>query len=153
MKKIKTMVIIGTMMVVLLFGTSGVSATVNGGEPGGLTPGFWKNLRKHQEYWVDYTPDDTVEDLFDLPDELESLDVPLIDALKFGGGSDPLGMAKNLIRQAVAAMLNDAHPDIEYQYEENIVEDVNDALASLDRDSMEILKNDLDDANNYGFDF
>ena len=50
-------------------------------------------------------------------------------------------------------ILNDAHPDIEYQYEGDIIPDVNAALASLDRDTMEDLKDELDEANNYGFEF
>ena len=88
-----------------------------------------------------------------MPPELSSLDVTLIEALKFGGGDNTIGMARILLRAAVAAILNVAHPDIEYQYEGDVIADVNAALASLDRDTMEDLKDELDEANNYGFEF
>lgn len=153
MKKLGKVLVISITSILFLTGMLGASATVNG-DPGGLTPGFWKNLNKHQIYWTDYHPhDDTVEDVFDLPGAFSSLDVTLIEALKFKGGDDPIGMARILIRAAVAAILNVAHPDIEYQYEGDVIADVNAALASLDRDTMEDLKDELDEANNYGFEF
>ena len=152
MNSIKILVA-GALSIFLVSGMLGVIAVENGGDPGGLTPGFWKNLRKHGEYWTYYSPDDTIGEIFDLPEELESLDVTLIEALKFGGGNGTIGMAQTLLRAAVAALLNDAHPDIEYQYSGDIIDDVNSALASLDRDIMEELKDDLDEANNYGFEF
>ena len=153
MKKTGKILALGVISILLLSGMLVASATINGGEPGGLTPGFWKNLRKHGEHWTCFSPSDTVEGVFDLPNELSSLDVSLIAALKFGGGDGVLGMAQSLLRAAVAAILNDAHPDIEYQYTGSIIEDVNNALASLDRDTMETLKDTLDEANNYGFSF
>jgi len=152
MKKILKMSVAGMICSLFIFGAISVSAVVEG-EPGGLTPGFWKNIRKHGMYWTDYDPEDMIGDVFTLPVELDSLDVSLIDALKFGGGDDVIGMARCLLRAAVAAILNDAHPDIEYQYEGDIIPDVNAALASLDRDTMEDLKDELDEANNYGFEF
>ncbi len=97
MKKSVKILVVGAISILFLSGMLGVSANGNGGAPGGLTPGFWKNLRQHGDYWIGYTPDeDTIGEVFELPEDFESLDVPLIDALKFGGGSDPLGMAKNL---------------------------------------------------------
>ena len=153
MKKLGKILVIGITSILFLTGMLGASATTNDGEPGGLTPGFWKNLNKHQIYWTDYDPSDTIEDAFNLPPELSSLDVTLIEALKFKGGNDTIGMARILLRAAVAAILNEAHPDIEYQYDGDVIYDVNAALASLDRDIMEDLKDALDEANNYGFEF
>jgi len=152
MKKTGKILVLGVISILLFSGMLGASATINGGEPGGLTPGFWKNL-KHVEHWTSFSPSDQVEGVFDLPSELSSLDVSLMAALKFGGGKGALGMARSLLRAAVAAILNDAHPDIEYQYVGDIIDDVNNALASLDRDTMETLKDTLDEANNYGFSF
>jgi hypothetical protein len=151
-KRIK-IITIGLAGLFMISAIGSVSATFNGGEPGGLTPGFWKNLQKHGIYWEEYNPDDMIGDIFELPPGFESLNVELIDALKFGGGKGLLGMAMTLLRQAVAAILNDANEAIEYQYSGDIIPDVNDALASLNRDIMEDLKDNLDEANNYGFEF
>lgn len=153
MKKILKMSIAGMICSLFIFGAIGVSATFDEGEPGGLTPGFWKNIRKHGIYWEIYDPEDMIGDIFELPVELDSLDVSLLDALKFGGGDDVIGMARILLRAAVAALLNDANGEIEYPYEGDIIGDVNSALASLDRDTMEDLKDMFDEANNLGFEF
>jgi len=152
MKKLGKILVISITSILFLTGMLGASATVNG-DPGGLTPGFWKNLNKHQIYWTYYHPyNDTVGEVFDLPAYFSSLNVTLIEALKFGGGDDLIGMARNLIRHAVAGILNDAHPDMDYQYDGDVISDVNAAL-DLDRDTMEEVKNALDEANNYGFSF
>ena len=144
--------IIGIVGILFLSNIVCVSAVVNGGEPGGLTPGFWKNLKKHEIYWEYYTPMDYIGDVFTLPEEFDSLeDAKLIEALKFGGGDDLIDMAKILLRASVAAILNDENGEIEYPYEGDIISDVNAALASLDRDTMEDLKDIFDEANNYGF--
>ena len=154
MKKSGKLLVIGILGILFLSNMACVSAVVNGGEPGGLTPGFWKNLRKHGMYWEGYSPDeDTIGEVFVLPEELASLNVPLIDALKFGGGKGIIGMAKSLLRAAVAAILNDANSEIDYQYPGDVIDDVNNALASLNRDTMEDIKDTLDEANNYGFEF
>jgi hypothetical protein len=59
-------------------------------------------------------------------------------------------MARILLRAAVAALLNAAHPDVSYAMEgEDIIAQVNEALG-LDRDAMETLKDTLDDNNNAG---
>ena len=61
--------------------------------------------------------------------------------------------AKILLRQAIAALLNAAHPNITYPLSENeIITQVNNALSSLDRDEMLSLKDVLDDYNNLGGD-
>lgn len=159
MKKTGKILVIGITSILLLSGMLGASATVNGGEPEGCTPGFWKNLRKHGDEWTDYSPTDSVGGIFTLPSEFSSLDVSLIDALKFGGGDGKIGMARNLIRAAVAGILNEAHPNINYP-EYNVIGQVNTALANaaaesdveIARDIMETLKDTLDAANNLGSD-
>ncbi|MHB1483330.1 MAG: DUF7507 domain-containing protein [Saccharofermentanales bacterium] len=115
----------------------------------GLTPGFWKN---HPDLWVDYDPEDLVGDVFDIPAALNELaDDTLMEALNYKGGSGAIGAARNLLRQAVAALLNASHPDVDYAMTEaEIIDAVNDALASLDRDIMNMLKDQLDMYNNAG---
>ena len=117
------------------------------GEYSGLTPGFWKN---HTDLWVDYTPGQFVGDVFDIPAELSDLaDDTLLEALAYKGGKDAIGMARNLLRQAVAALLNASHPLVNYPTTvTDIITDTNDALATLDRDAMEVLKDQFDMWNN-----
>lgn len=114
----------------------------------GLTPGYWKN---HLEDWVNYAPEGIVGDVFDLPTELASLnDKTLLDALEFKGKNTIIGAARILLRQAVAAVLNTAHPDVSYPISETqVITAVNNALASLDRDTILDLKDMLDEYNNY----
>ena len=58
-------------------------------------------------------------------------------------------MARNLLRQAVAALLNASHPLVNYPVTvTDIITDTNDALATLDRDAMEVLKDQFDMWNN-----
>ena len=125
----------------------------------GNTPGFYKNLKKHGVEWKGFSPDDKVGDIFILPSEFSSLDVELLDALKFGGGKGKIGMTRNLLRAAVAGILNEAHPDINYP-EYDVIGQVNTALAEaaaepdveIARDIMETLMEKLDAANNLGSD-
>jgi len=75
----------------------------------------------------------------------------LIDALQYQGGRGDIGAARILLRSAVGALLNAAHPDINYPLSPSIIiHDVNDALASHDRDTMLDLKDVLDGYNNLG---
>ncbi|OQB46351.1 MAG: hypothetical protein BWY00_01625 [Firmicutes bacterium ADurb.Bin153] len=113
----------------------------------GLTPGYWKN---HPRSWVGFNTTDLVGDVFDIPDELSELaDDTLMQALNYGGGRDVIGAARNLLRIAVAAVLNAAHPNINYPMAmSDIIEDVNEALASLNRTVMGRLQATLDRYNN-----
>jgi len=115
----------------------------------GCTPGFWKN---HPDLWVGYNTDSLIGDVFDIPAELSDLaDDTLIEALNYGGGKGTIGAARNLLRHAVAALLNASHPHVNYTMTDNqIINAVNLALASLDRDTIEELKNQLDTYNNAG---
>ncbi len=116
----------------------------------GCTPGFWKN---HTNIWppTGYSPGQTLESVFNVPDSLGIDNDTLMDALEYGGGPGTLGMAKNLLRQAVAALLNSAHPDINYSMSTSqVISQVNAALASGSRSTMETLKNKLDMFNSLG---
>jgi hypothetical protein len=60
-------------------------------------------------------------------------------------------MARNLLRHAVAALLNASHPLVHYpDTASDIITDTNDAQATLDRDAMGTLKDQFDEWNNLG---
>jgi hypothetical protein len=132
----------------------------------GLTPGFWKNKGVKVGWPSPYIPKDssatTLEEAgFIIPNGGVMDDNPrrpvykedtLLDALNYKGGEDDSGMAQNLLRAAVAALLNAAHPEVNYPLSvAEVISQVNAALAS-GREDMEILKNELDMNNNLGAD-
>lgn len=115
----------------------------------GCTMGFWKN---HLGAWTPtgFGPDQTVESVFDVPDQFGLDDDTLLEALRYKGGPGPLGAARILLRAAAAAILNAAHPDVNYALSQaDIIADVNAALAGS-RAQMLALATDLDKANNAG---
>ena len=62
-----------------------------------------------------------------------------------------MGAARNLLRSAVAALLNASHPGINYYMSEGgVIAAVNAALATCDRDAMLLLHEELDLHNNDG---
>ncbi len=114
----------------------------------GCTPGFWKN---HLGDWTatGYSTGMTLEDVFDVPDVYGLDDVTLLEALDLSGGSGTQGAAQVLLRAAVAALLNAAHPSVAYSLSETqVIDQVNAALASDDRTTMLTLANLLDGYNN-----
>ena len=116
----------------------------------GCTPGYWKQP-KHLDSWLatGYSPSQTLESVFDVPDSLQLDNKTLLQALSFKGGSTLKGAAQNLLRAAVAALLNSAHPDVNYpRTTAQVIADVNAALASNDRSVMLALANALDGDNN-----
>lgn len=114
----------------------------------GCTPGFWKN---HPEAWVGFTPSQTLESVFDVPDALGVDTVSLKAALDFGGGSGTAGASRILLRAAVAALLNSASSDVDYPLTTaQVIAHVNAALASSDRSTILALATSLDNSNNLG---
>ncbi len=117
----------------------------------GCTPGYWKN---HEESWgpTGYTTDQTVGSVFaDASGFPDLASASLIGALDFGGGNGAEGGARILLRAAVAALLNAAHPDVVYPTSAaDVISMVNAALASGDRDTMLALATSLDNDNNLG---
>ena len=76
-------------------------------------------------------------------------DVTLLEALALKGGKSACGARETLLRAAVAAMLNAAHPDVDYSLTVSQVQaEVNAALASGDRKTMLALAARLDSFNN-----
>lgn len=116
-----------------------------GGGTEGLTPGFWKNNASKWDasQWNVYVPDQPLSSVFDVSSELTFL-----DALNRGGGGE-----NALFRHAVAALLNAAHPDVDYPLSSSqIITAVNAAVASGDAEVIESLKDELDEFNNFGAD-
>jgi hypothetical protein len=146
-----------TRMVVYLGGSGAIdNIQLEGGTPPpptgdeGCTPGYWKN---HTGAWTPtgYSPGQSLESVFNVPDSLGMDSDTLMQALNYHGGKGVDGAAHILMRAAVAALLNAAHPDVAYQWTEaQVIQKVNTELATLSRNKMLNLKDKLDDYNNYG---
>lgn len=117
----------------------------------GCTPGYWKN---HADSWppTDFATGQAVEEVFAQASLYPDLGgASLLDALSFQGGPGLDGAAGTLLRAAVAALLNAAHPGVDYpQALADVVSAVDAALASEDRDTMIDAAGLLDDDNNRG---
>ena len=114
--------------------------------PTGCSHGYWKT---HQSSWVGYTPSQTLGSVFAGTGSLASR--TFAQALDFSGGNTLTEAKQILLRQAVAALLNAAHPDVDYpKTTAEIVSDVNAALASNNRSTILGLATTLDQLNNLG---
>ncbi len=117
----------------------------------GCTPGYWKN---HTDSWppTGYSPAQLVKSVFSQSSSYPSLgNSSLLASLSFQGGSTLEGAAGNLLRASTAALLNAAHPGVNYPRSvASILSDVNAAIASNSRDTMLALASALDDDNNRG---
>lgn len=154
MRRITLILIAGGLMLPGALAASPVSATNIGNE--GCTPGYWKN---HTDNWFEDVgvPIPITKTLAGAGYEPES--VPgtdtLLAALQYHGGRGAAGAERILLRAAAAAWLNAAHEGLGYPYRRNndplnIVQSVNDAIATGDRATMLALATVLDDANNLG---
>ena len=130
------------MGLLLFSGTLVVSAC----EYEGKTPGFWKN---HRKAWkpTGYTPDMLIEDFFIVPPSYSQLaDDNLLEVLKYKGNRG--NGARQLLRHAVAGMLNSAHPDVNYIYTLGDIQWlVNYALSTGNPDVIERNKNLIEQQN------
>ncbi len=116
----------------------------------GCTPGYWKN---HTGSWppTGYSPEQTVSGVFAQAALYPSGPLSLLAALSFGGGPGVNGAAEILLRGATAALLNAAHPSVNYpRLTSAVIADVNNALAGQNRDTMLSLAAILDADNNLG---
>jgi hypothetical protein len=114
----------------------------------GCSHGFWKN---HLSAWAGtaFAPNQTIASVFSGAGVLGSK--TLQQALSFKGGSSLDGAKQILLRQAVAALLNAAHPDVSYpETTTQVIADVNAALASGARATILSLAQTLDQQNNLG---
>jgi len=143
----------------------------------GWTPGFWKNHAAGAPHGKDawqytaFMPGDLLDDVFELgmvaglPVKGSStgfIDKTLLEALGFRGGGGEAGAAEILLRAAVASLLNASFAE-EYgavvpglffpMTVDEVIEAVNEALASYDRYEMLTLAAELDMINNGSWEF
>ena len=118
----------------------------------GCTPGYWKN---HTDSWAaaEVSPSQAVDSVFGSanPNFPTLGNATMLAALAFGGGPGTAGAAEILLRAGVAALLNAAHPAVNYPLTvADVVSTVNAALASNARDPMLAQAAVLDSKNNLG---
>jgi hypothetical protein len=114
----------------------------------GCTPGFWKQ-EQHFDEWVGYSPTDLVSSVFTVPAPCSSLGTKtLLEALNFGGKGQ-CGAQQTLLRAAVSALLNSTSVNYPLSTQE-VIDQVNAALASGDRKTILALAKQLDTYNNLG---
>jgi len=108
----------------------------------GCTPGFWRQPQ-HFDNWVPtgFSPDDDFDTIFGR--NAFDPDITLLQALTLEGGG-----LEALARQAVAALLNAAHPDVNYPFTE--VQVISLFQAAFDSNNFEPTKDQFDAANNQG---
>jgi hypothetical protein len=117
----------------------------------GCTLGYWKN---HVEDWTaPFTPTTKLNSAstfsFAGVTSLSSIAGDnLMTALNYGGGPGDLGGAKTLLRQAVAALLNSAHADVDYPLSTAQVISMTNSALSQNRAAMLNLATALDTYNN-----
>ena len=120
----------------------------------GCSHGYWKN---HSEDWpaAGYAPDQSVASVFGAAATYPDIgSATLMEALEFKGGKGVEGGARNLLRQAVASLLNAAHPDVTFPWTvAGVVNQVNATLAGGAREAMLDLAGDMDEDNNLGCPF
>jgi hypothetical protein len=111
--------------------------------PTGCGPGYWKN---HTDAWppTGFSPSQHALTVFPaVPNALGNQ--TLLAALDGGGGKGTLGAAQILLRSAVAALLDAAHPSLAYpRTVAQVIADVNAAFASAQRHTMLALAVQLD---------
>jgi hypothetical protein len=129
----------------------------------GCPASFWKDKKTmgdatHPTKWVGYKPDDIINKVFiNATKQVCSAygddgKKHLKDALTWGTATGNVKDAfHNLMREAVAALLNASSPLVNYPATEaEVILMVNDALATCDRGTLISLANDLQAANNVG---
>lgn len=121
----------------LWFKVLGISGRITTREAEGCTPGFWKQEQHFNSWTAPYSPSSSFEDVFgrDVPD-----DPNLLEALELKGGG-----LNALMRHAVAALLNAAHPDIDYAF--SVEEVISKFQAAFDSGEFEATKDEFEAAS------
>jgi len=131
-------------------GTTTVSFTNSSTPPTnkGCTPGYYKQSQHFDSWPSIYTPTTTVGSVFTGVDASLSGET-LLDALQGGGGTGLVGAETVLLRAAVAALLNASVSGMNYPLTAGqIIDQVNAALATGNRDAILTLAATLDSYNN-----
>jgi hypothetical protein len=144
-------VILGAVVALVLVWTgSGLSTPAAAPKSGPCSPGYWKQTQ-NLDSWYGYSPNQTLESVFDVPDSLGLDNKTLLEALSFQGSNTIQGASQTLLRSAVAALLNAAHPGVNYSRTvAQVTADVNAALASGNRNTILALSSSLDSRNAAG---
>lgn len=157
-------IIVALVLVLVAAGAVGPTLTASAHDPGGCTPGFWKQPH-HLQYWpAAFSPDDLVQDVFNpgdawsclMPNGKLDLDGDgdadtLLDALNYGGGRGLSGMARILLRAAVARLLNvSASPEYSAFVLDQVSKYIGEGCQYGERAAMEWLAEQYDQENNAG---
>jgi hypothetical protein len=109
-----------------------------------MHPGSWKN---HLGSWSGYSRSATLTSVLGAG----ALDGTLLDGLGFGGGSGVVGAKRILLRAAVSALMNSAHPNVDYtRTTAQVIAAVTSALNRDNRETMLALASALNAENNLG---
>jgi hypothetical protein len=128
------------VMAVFVVAMSLVSVVPAGACTEGCTPGYWKN---HLDAWVGYTPDQTFSGVFGV-----GPDMNLLDALSAKNKDVGSGVEAALVRHAVAALLNSAHPDVAHR--EDLAAIQNGVQYAYEEGKFEQVKNVFEEWNELG---
>jgi hypothetical protein len=157
--RLRSAIIAGALLV-SMFVTALPASADAGGNTEGCTPGFWKN---HTEVWQEYSSAQTIGSVFSgTPAPYASM--TLLQGLQLGGGPGVAGAQQNLLRAAIASLLNaayDSEDGLHLQFpwrrdvvgvngEPPLIPTVNAALTSGSRSGILALAAQLDTANNLG---
>jgi hypothetical protein len=152
-------VLAGTLAATLTFGCADTPTEFDGAPPAldavaladhvpeSCGAGFWKNHMTTGEWGAaGYAPGQPISEVF--AGAAPYANHTLSDALAFGGGNGVNGAKSILLRAAVAAALNAAHPGIEYALSlSDLIDEVEAALAGGQRKAMLALAGELDAFN------
>jgi hypothetical protein len=116
----------------------------------GCSHGFWMQER-HFDLWGELSPEQNLESTFDVPNGYRLDTISLHDALDLKGGTSSLSAARLLLKEATVALLNSSHSDLRYPLPmSQVIEDVNNALASESQELMLLLAYQLQSYNRNG---
>jgi hypothetical protein len=106
----------------------------------GCTPGYWRQTQ-HFDSWTGYEPTDNFETVFEVDASFDPHS--LLDAVRLGSGGE-----NALARHAVAALLNAASSDVDYEYSVSEVKDM--VQEAYETGNFEHFKDLLADQNEAG---
>lgn len=141
----------GTNPASLVWSFAGLTVEMpNEGGGEGCTPGFWRQSQ-HYDYWVNYSPSDILDDVFDIPSTLRLVrpengkaeTTMLKDAVELRGGD-----INALIRHGVAALLNASSPDVSYDL--TVSEVISKFNAAVNGGDINAAKNEFESFNELG---
>lgn len=111
----------------------------------GCSHGYWKN---HTASWQGFAPSATVGSVFSAAAGGDFASVTLLEALQLPGGRGVSGATQILLREAVAALLNAAHPNVNFAFSVGSVQSqVNAAISSGNRTTILNAKDVLEAEN------